>query len=122
MTTNIKLPKAIEPLDGETVLARRWANHTLSKLQATGGRLYLTNYRVLFCPHAFDAALNRPYWWAPFAAITEVGREKKSLRNFTGGVRDRLKISLNDGATELFVINKLNDVIDEIQATMADSH
>lgn len=55
-------------------------------------------------------------WWAPHERITEVGRQKKNIRDlFGGGLRDRLKIELQDGSTELFVINKLNEVIEQIR-------
>lgn len=113
----IDAPKNVPLAEGESVQTRRWANRTQSNLRAAGGRLYLTNQRVIFCPHAFDAALAGEYWWAQLADIVEVGKAKRDLRQlYGGGLRTRLKIVLRDGTTELFVVNKLNAVIEEIRA------
>lgn len=113
----VQLPNDIPAAEGEVVLSRRWANRMQSRFRAAGGRLYLTNMRVLFCPHVVDAALAGEYWHAPLSAIIELGRQKKDLRaSMAGGLRTRLRVTLNDGSVELFVVNKLDDVISEIES------
>ncbi|MBQ6639698.1 MAG: hypothetical protein IJH84_01545 [Saccharopolyspora sp.] len=115
-----QLPGNVAPTDdGEIVTWRRWANRTQSNSRAAGGRLYLTNRRVLFCPHAFDANTGGEYRSIPLAAITEVGKQPRTLNlraAYNGGLRTRLRIDCADGSTELFVLNKLDQVITEIRA------
>ena len=113
----VELPNDVAALDGEVVVSRRWANRTQSRFRAAGGRLYLTNRRVLFRPHAVDATLAGEYWHAPLTSITEVGKQKPTLRGtMNGGIRTRLRITVDDGTAELFVVNKLDTVISEIQS------
>lgn len=115
----VELPSDISVLDGEVIVSRQWANHTQSRFRAAGGRLYLTNRRVLFRPHAVDAALAGEYWHAPLTSITEIGKQKPTLRgSMNGGIRTRLRITVHDGTTELFVVNKLDRVIREIQSAI----
>jgi hypothetical protein len=115
----LQLPKDVPTVDGEGVWSRRWANRTQSRVRAAGGRLYLTNLRLLFCPHGVDAALAGEFWQTPLTEIAEVARQKKDLRaSMSGGLRTRLRITVRDGSTELFVINKLDDVIAEIQSAV----
>ncbi len=114
-----QLPRNVAPTDdGEIVTWRRWANRTQSNSRAAGGRLYLTNRRVLFCPHAFDANTGGEYWSVPLEAITEVGKQPRTLNlqaAFNGAMRTRLRIDCADGSAELFVLNKLDQVITEIR-------
>ncbi len=114
----LELPKAVPAIDGEVVSSRHWANRTQHSARAIGGRLYLTNLRVVFCPHTVDAALAGEYWWAPLQDIAEVGKEKRNFRQiYGGGLRTRMKITLRDGTAELFVVNKLDNAIEEIRTT-----
>ncbi|MFC7343256.1 hypothetical protein [Saccharopolyspora griseoalba] len=113
---SIELPTNVPPVEGEVVVSRRWANRNQHKARAVGGRFYVTNLRIVFCPHAVDAALAGEYWWTPLSEVTDVGKEKRNLRQiYSGGLRTRLKITLVDGSAELFVVNKLDAVIDEIR-------
>lgn len=119
----MQLPGNIAPTDdGEVVTSRRWANRTQSSSRAAGGRLYLTNRRVLFCPHAVDADTGGEYWSVPLEAITEVGNQLRTLNlraAYNGGLRTRLRIACADGSTESFVVNKLDHVITEIRSAVS---
>lgn len=113
----VELPNDVSALDDEVVMSRRWANRTQSRFRAAGGRLYLTNQRVLFRPHVVDATLAGEYWHTSLTSITEIGKQKPTLRGtMNGGIRTRLRITVHDDTTELFVVNKLDTVISEIQS------
>ena len=95
---------------------RRWAaNHTQSRQRATGGHLYLTDRRLLFEPHGFDARLGGDSVSLLLRDVTDVGRTGRDLRHFFGGgLRPRLTVATGR-ATHLFVVNALNDKIAQIQ-------
>jgi hypothetical protein len=110
----------MDPVAGEVVHSYRRANRTQSDQRSVGGWLYFTNHRLAFHPHKFDAALAGEQWWMPWERIAGVGKEKKSLRAIQGGsLRDRLRIELDDGSIELFVINKLDTMIAEVHGYIA---
>lgn len=112
-----ELPESLDPQPHEHLVWKQRANRTQHSWRSVGGWLYLTNLRLAFRPHSFDAALYGEQWWAPLQVIAHVGKEKKSLRAIQGGsLRDRLKITLDNGAEDLFVISKLDKVIDNLRA------
>lgn len=94
----------------------RWvANHTQSRHRATGGHLYLTDRRLLFEPHRFDASLGGDVVSLPLRDLTDVGRTGRDLRHFFGGgLRRRLAVATRH-RTHLFVVNGMNDKIEQIQ-------
>jgi hypothetical protein len=47
----------------------------------------------------------------PLTAIRAVGRQAPGGQTFGGGLRARLRLDLADGGVELFVVNRLDDVI-----------
>ena len=70
----------------------------------------------MFAPHAVDAALAGEWWWAPLDSITAVDRQKRDWSQYkAGGLRTRLRIDLRDGSTELFLVNKVDQVIKQIR-------
>ena len=111
----------VPPLPGEQLLWSARANQTQSSARAVGGRLYLTNRRLLFAPHALDNATGGTRWGADLAAITEVGTEPRTWNPFDGGLRSRLRIVLADGTTALFVVNRLTEVQERIRAALASA-
>jgi hypothetical protein len=98
----------------ETVLWSRTANRTQSERRAIGGRLFLTQSRLIFEPSRFDGAFGGDRWWAPLSSIRKVGSQLPDGRATAGGLRTRLRLDLADGAVELFVVNRLDDVIQVI--------
>jgi hypothetical protein len=95
------------------------ANRTQSALRAVGGKLVLEGNRLEFRPHGFDRALSGKGWSTPLAAIRSVGSEPRGLNPFSGAMRERLRVELDDGSVELFVVNKLGDVRERIEAEVA---
>ena len=105
-----------EALVGEAQVWSCAANRTQSPTRAVGGQLLLTNRRLLFSPHLLDYASGGAKWAVDLASITDVGIQPKGGDRLGGGLRDRLRLQLKDGQTELFVVNHLDDVVTRLQA------
>ena len=105
-------------LQGEEVIALRvFANHT-EGYTARGGRLWLTDKRLVFHPHALDKGLGARSVDIPLSQITGVGKEPAGCGPgawFSGGLRARLRIETSDGSKHLFVVNGLDSVIAQIK-------
>ncbi|MFE3545157.1 hypothetical protein ACFXK0_19535 [Nocardia sp. NPDC059177] len=80
-----------------------------------GGRLHLTETRLLFVPNHLDAVTGGKRWETPLAQLRALGRHEPDGGLFSGGLRTRLRIDTDTG-TELFVINKLDEVIATLEA------
>jgi hypothetical protein len=93
-----RLKPATKPLlnDGEEVAWEGPANH-FKGLEAVGGRLVLTNERVLFASHAFNVQTHE---WA--VALQDV-LEAEPVRTL-GVVPNGLRIRTRSGDTERFVV------------------
>jgi hypothetical protein len=99
----------------EAVLWKRAANRTQSGWRAIGGFLFLTGSRLLFEPNRVDAATGGKGWSAPLASILSVSIESPDGHLFSGGLRSRLRLDLDGGNTELFVVNRVHEVAAEIR-------
>jgi len=106
--------------DGETVEWSKLANRSQSRNRAVGGKLYLTDRRLLFCPHWVDAVFGGRTWNNPLSQVSSVGKEPRS-GGLGGGMRDRLRIELSDGGVELFVVNDLDAVIERLRGAVVRS-
>jgi hypothetical protein len=84
--------------------------------RAVGGRLALTDRRLVFAPNRLDALLMGRRWAVPLEQIRSVGVEPRGSGNkslFGGNLRNRLRIRSGDGE-ELFVINEVEDVLSRL--------
>lgn len=99
--------------DSETLLWKRLANRTQGG-RAIGGALYLTEQRLLFQPHRIDALTGGKAWSAPLASILAAGTEARNGDPFSGGLRTRLRLDIAGSGPELFVVNKIDEVIEKI--------
>ncbi len=82
--------------------------------RAVGGKLFLTNRRLLFNPQLVDGMIGGQRWSTPLELVSEVTVEPKGsgkAGKLGGGLRDRLKLVLGNGEEELFVVNKLDEVV-----------
>jgi len=110
----VKQPKS-ELSAGETLLERWGANRTQSSQRAVGGHLYLTDQRLLFEPHRFDASLAGRTVSVALRDIAEVTRVPRDLRDFFGGgLRARMAVTTRT-ETHLFVVNDMSGKIETIQ-------
>ena len=79
-----------------------------------GGKLFLTDRRLVFCPHWVDGATGGKTWDASRSDVAAVGPAPKGGKR--GGLRDRLRIELTNGGEQLFVVNRLADVVSRLEA------
>ncbi len=106
-----------EELPGEVEVWSCLANRT-QNWRAVGGKLFLTNQRVVFCPHRFDYVLGGQGWAGSLNDIDGFGEEAPNSEPFSGGLRTRLAINLRNGTKELFVVNQLGPVIERLQSAV----
>lgn len=109
-------------LAGETVVWQRNANREQSSLRQVGGRLFLTNHRLLFLPNRFDDATGGDTWSCTtreIAAVSvEPSRSALPFFGWTAQLRRRLRVDLLAGDAELFVVNRVEDAASTLRATM----
>jgi hypothetical protein len=105
--------KSEEAEPGEEV---RWSK-TANRMQGSrgvGGKLFLTDRRIVFTPHLIDAAIKGKGWAAALDSIAEIGVQERGTgrgQALGAGIRNRLRIALRDGSDELFVVNKLDEEV-----------
>lgn len=100
---------------GESVAWSSRANYSVGG-RAVGGKLYITDRRVLFRPHVFDRLTGGKGFAAPLTDVAGFSVAPKDGGLFSGGLRDRLQIELASGSVHLFVVNKLERTLDELRA------
>ena len=85
--------------DGESVIWSRRANHTVG-WRAVGGKLYLTDRRLLFRPHVLERSLFfGKEWSAPRTEVAGFDVQPRGGGNpFDGSLRSRLRVALRHTA------------------------
>jgi hypothetical protein len=86
---------------GETVVKEGAANH-FKGAEAVGGKLYLTNRRLIFESHAFNVQTHTTVW-----PLTDIAAAKP--RNTLGIVPNGMSVTLKNGGEERFVVNGRGD-------------
>jgi len=81
--------------EGETVLWEARANRFQQKIRSIGGRIYLTDRRLLFAAHKFDEKLAGHSWSARLVDLD---------RAFVKGPLKTVRVVENDGGEQRFVI------------------
>ena len=109
-------------LFGEKVVWHRNANREQTSLRQVGGRLFLTNHRLLFVPNRFDDATGGDSWSCTTAEIAAVAVEpsRSALPFFgrTAQLRRRLRVEPRAGDAELFVVNRVEDAASTLRAAL----
>jgi len=101
--------------EGEEIRWSSAANHAKRSWYAAGGRLIVTDLRVLFQPNRVDGVLWRRPWECPLDEVQRVAsidRDRTEL--LSGGARRRLGISTS-GGVEVFVVNRLDEKVIELR-------
>lgn len=79
--------------------------------RTVGGRLSLTNHRLLFRSRMFDMLFGGRHLSVPRSAIKEVAVAPRTGGLLDGGLRRRLVVRLLDGTEHLFVVNRVEAVV-----------
>ncbi|SNZ04895.1 hypothetical protein SAMN06269185_0714 [Natronoarchaeum philippinense] len=117
--------------DTEAVQFDERANHTQNRRRAVGGKLFVTDRRVVFVPHTFDDVLGGAHVDVPLDAVETVTTEpadrspgaivRQPLDTLFGGsLRTRLRIETADGDAELFLVDDIENAIDVIDGARDD--
>ncbi|PKV79021.1 hypothetical protein [Nocardia fluminea] len=93
----------------ENVVWQKLANRTQGS-RAVGGRLHLTETRLLFVPNHLDAITGGKRWETRLTHLRAVGQQSPDGGLFSGGLRTRLRVDTVAG-TELFVIDPIDEAI-----------
>lgn len=81
--------------DGEEVRWEARANRFQWKIRAIGGRIYLTDRRLVFAPHKFDARLRGHPWSARLVDLD---------RAYVGGPMKTVRVVASNGEEQRFVM------------------
>lgn len=100
----------MEPEPGEHVELERRANHSAGS-RAVGGKLTVTDRRIVFEPHGLDKALAGKSVQIPLAEVAAAGTQPRGLNPFSGALRERLRVETSGGDEHLFVIGGRDEVI-----------
>lgn len=99
------------------------ANHTRNSWRAVGGKLFVTNKRIIFVPNILDDKLAGKPVEIAHEQVSEIFVQERSVsikELFSGGLRERLGIRLDDGTAHLFVVNDLHRVRDDIAEALSN--
>lgn len=102
-------------LPDEKEVWSRLANRTQGRWRAVGGKLFLTNKRVIFLPYFFDAMLSGDQWLVERSNVAKVDTVQPDGGMFSGGLRERVRVSLKDGSESLFVVTDPRDTAHKMQ-------
>jgi hypothetical protein len=89
------------------------ASHTQGGM-AWGGHLVATGSRIVFTPTPKNVGLGGQAWSAPLSEIREVGTKRRTWNLRDGGLRTRLRLAMNDGHDELFVVTNVKRAVEEL--------
>jgi hypothetical protein len=105
---------------GENLIFERRANRTQGGI-AHGGRLCLTNRRLVFEPHRVERGLTRAS--DRTVRLSEIAAADVAPRTwgvFSGRLRQRLRIEVVHGSQELFVVSRASDLATQINQARND--
>lgn len=107
--------KAPELEADEQVAVRKAANRAQGA-RSVGGRLTVTDRRLIFKPTLLDSILAGRAWSVNLDEVVEIGAAARGGKGgpFGGGMRRRLRVRASDGSEELFVVNGLDDLIRDL--------
>jgi hypothetical protein len=107
----------LEP--GERILWQSPASLT-SVRPMVGGTLYVTNNRVMLVPNRLNywRGTRKPRAW-PRTQIQSIGVQDRDFTPYTGGMHNRMQITLTTGEQLLFVVRHPDEAVGELQSMLA---
>jgi len=100
----------------------RWqssAGRSVGRWVTSGGRLAVTNRRVLFQPNWFDVATGKAPWECPLGSVVGFEAVDRDLTVPAGGTRRRLGIQ-TAASFEVFVVNGLEGKLVELRKLLSE--
>lgn len=88
---------------GEAVVWEAKVNRTQGRW-ARGGKLVLTDRRLIFEPHKFERRIGAQRWSCSLADVVALGAKERGLHPISGALRRRLSVR-TPTSEELFVID-----------------
>ncbi len=110
---------------GENITWQRNANREQSPLRYVGGKLFVTDRRIIFVANRFDKSTGGDSWVRPLRDVTSVLIEPAHAAipflGLTARMRRRLRLEGRDGEIALFVVNRVDESARMIQAAVASA-
>ena len=104
-----------EPITGETIIRTSWAANATRNIPI-GGRLYLTNFRLVWVPNKFRLLPSEPIWEAALQQVKGAAKAPKSMGDiFMIGFQQRLAVRLDSG-DRLFALYGVANWVREIES------
>lgn len=103
---------------GEALLHKYPTNYFGGDDRPYGGRLYVTDRRLVFLPHRIDAVLGASRVSIPFRELNDISSETDFLTNAEREDRRipvRLRVETLDGTVHLFIVDDLDNVLVQVQ-------
>jgi hypothetical protein len=85
-----------------------------------GGHLVATRSRLAFTPTPDNQELGGHRWSTELSNVKEVGTKARTWGLKDGGIRTRLRITMNDGHDELFVVSAARRAAAELSSLLAE--
>jgi len=81
------------------------ANHRLSSMRVSNGKLFVTSDRLVFCPHRLDSAVFGGSWSVKRTDIRSVSVEPPGTTSILGlSVRSLVDIEISSDSMEQFLV------------------
>lgn len=98
-----------------------WIHGALRTVGPTSqaGKLCVTDRRLLFVPNGYGNLKKRPGWSIDRTSVSDVSVADRTWQPYNGGMRRRLRIRSAEGNEELFGVNKVDAVLEELRTHLA---
>lgn len=102
----------------ETVISRYPTNYFHGSRRPYGGRLYLTDRRLIFLPHFIDSFFGARRTSIDFSEINRIEAEtaESNQHGPHGSMPPRLEITTNEAIPHQFVVKNVQTVADDIRS------
>lgn len=104
--------KGVPALEGEETRDGFYANRLRGEKRPIGGKLYVTNERVIFAPHRIDSLLGGAVREVTLVDVEAVDMADDSIPGGDSG----LAIQLADGTVERFIVNDREGALAAIES------
>jgi len=95
------------------------ANRQQGVGRQVGGRLFLSDQRLVFQPNRFDSVLRGKRWAVSRGQVAEFSVSARQFGLNPLGWRNRLRVSQLDGRVDVFVVNHLDDVLARLRSWLS---